>query len=194
MVISDRLLVARRHFQDTASAWHGLRTPHPSRTTRFAKRVRNDPMPRHALDEPHARCSQLTRCDTLVAIAPAVLGAQWTVRTPSPATPSFIGCENRSSRCSDFVLKVCAERSFLAHPWAILFWAVGPKEKMSKLQRRPKARDTHPQRKNFKATAKLTTLQISMLPSSQPSELKVAPSNMTLRMASIKGVSGRIRR
>ena len=58
----------------------------------------------------------------------------------------------------------------------------------------PKARDTHPQRKNFKATAKLTTLQISMLPSSQPSELKVAPSNMTLRMASIKGVSGRIRR
>ena len=58
----------------------------------------------------------------------------------------------------------------------------------------PKARHTHPQRKNFKATAKLTTLQISMLPSSQPSELKVAPSNMTLRMASIKGVSGRIRR
>ena len=59
---------------------------------------------------------------------------------------------------------------------------------------RPKARHTHPQRKNFKARAKLTTLQISMLPSSQPSELKVAPSNMTLRMASIKGVSGRIRR
>ena len=58
----------------------------------------------------------------------------------------------------------------------------------------PKARHTHPQRKNFKARAKLTTLQISMLPSSQPSELKVVPSNMTLRMASIKGVSGRIRR
>ena len=53
---------------------------------------------------------------------------------------------------------------------------------------------THPQRKNFKARAKLTALQISMLPSSELSELKLAPSNMTLRMASIKGVSGRIRR
>ena len=74
---------------------------------------------------------------------------------------------------------VHVERSFLAHPWAF---------------GGPKARPAHPQRKNFKARAKLTTLQISMLPSSQPSELKEAPSNMTLRMASIKGVSGRIRR